>query len=89
MWRERASATAQAPAGGTRRPRPPGARLIKLADKTVNLRDLAEATLADWPACRPREYFDWAASVVGRVRGMHAGLDALFDAAQASKPSVP
>jgi hypothetical protein len=30
---------------------PPGARLIKLADKTVNLRDLAEAPPADWPAC--------------------------------------
>ena len=65
---------------------PPGARLIKLADKTANLRDLAECPPADWPAWRRREYFDWAASVVERVRGTHAGLEALFDAALGLRP---
>lgn len=66
---------------------PHGARLIKLADKIANLRDLAEFPPADWPAYRRREYFDWAAAVVDRLRGTHAGLEALFDAAHALGPA--
>jgi len=68
---------------------PHGARLIKLADKIANLRDLAECPPADWPAYRRREYFDWAATVVDRLRGTHAGLEALFDAAHALGPAQP
>ncbi|WP_201774039.1 HD domain-containing protein [Pseudoxanthomonas suwonensis] len=51
---------------------PEGARLIKLADKTANLRDIAACPPADWPLFRRREYFDWAAQVVARLRGTHA-----------------
>ena len=65
---------------------PHGAKLIKLADKTANLRDLADFPPADWPAFRRREYFDWAALVVGQVRGAHPGLEGLFDAAHARRP---
>ncbi len=65
---------------------PHGAKLIKLADKTANLRDLADFPPADWPAFRRREYFDWAAQVVGQVRGAHPGLEGLFDAAHARRP---
>ncbi|WP_202845537.1 HD domain-containing protein [Luteimonas saliphila] len=68
---------------------PHGARLIRLADKIANLRDLVEFPPADWPAYRRREYFDWAASVVDRLRGTHAGLEALFDAARALGPAPP
>lgn len=67
---------------------PRGARLIKLADKTANLRDLAEFPPVDWPAFRRREYFDWAASVIAQVRGTHPGLEALFDAAHARRPDA-
>lgn len=65
---------------------PLGARLIKLADKTANLRDLSEFPPADWPAFRRREYFDWAARVIDPMRGTHAALEALFDAAHARRP---
>ena len=65
---------------------PYGARLVKLADKTCNLRDLAAMPPAGWDAQRRREYFDWAASVVAAVRGTHPVLEALFDTAHAAKP---
>ncbi len=65
---------------------PHGARLIKLADKTANLRDLSEFPPVDWPTFRRREYFDWAASVIAQVRGTHPVLEALFDDAFASRP---
>jgi guanosine-3',5'-bis(diphosphate) 3'-pyrophosphohydrolase len=65
---------------------PHGARLIKLADKTANLRDLREFPPVDWPTFRRREYFDWAASVIAQVRGTHPRLEALFDAALARRP---
>ena len=65
---------------------PHGAKLIKLADKTANLRDLSDFPPADWPAFRRREYFDWAALVIGQVRGAHPQLEALFDAAHARRP---
>ncbi len=65
---------------------PHGAKLVKLADKIANLRDLTDFPPADWPAFRRREYFDWAALVVGQVRGAHSGLEALFDAAHGRRP---
>lgn len=57
------------------------ARLVKLADKTCNLRDITASPPADWSAQRKREYFDWAKAVVDGLRGTHAGLEQLFDAA--------
>ncbi len=57
------------------------ARLVKLADKICNLRDIAESPSAEWPMARRRQYFDWAAKVVERLRGTHAGLERLFDRA--------
>jgi len=64
-----------------------GARLVKLADKIANLRDLTEFPPADWPAYRRREYFDWTAQVVARLRGTHPQLEALFDDVQALRPA--
>lgn len=63
----------------------PGARLVKIADKTCNLRDIA-ASPPDWPVERKREYFDWAAAVVGEMRGANTSLEAAFDAAHAQRP---
>lgn len=65
---------------------PHGARLVKLADKTCNLRDLSAMPPAGWDAQRRRDYFDWAASVVAPMRGTHTALEALFDAAHAARP---
>lgn len=65
---------------------PPRGKLIKLADKAANLRDLIDSPPVGWATYRRREYFDWAALVVGQVRGTHAGLEALLDAAHAQRP---
>jgi guanosine-3',5'-bis(diphosphate) 3'-pyrophosphohydrolase len=40
------------------------AALVKLADKTCNLRDVAHNPPADWTLQRRQEYFDWAKAVV-------------------------
>lgn len=66
---------------------PRGARLVKLADKIANLRDIASTPPEDWDDARRRGYFDWAKQVVDRVRGTHAVLESLFDDAYAKRPA--
>jgi guanosine-3',5'-bis(diphosphate) 3'-pyrophosphohydrolase len=61
------------------------AKLVKLADKICNLRDVAQRPPANWDLARRREYFDWAKQVIDRLRGAHAGLEAAFDAAHAMR----
>ena len=63
-----------------------GAKLVKLADKTANLRDMVDIPPADWSLQRRREYFDWARQVIDELRGTNARLEAAFDAAHARKP---
>ncbi len=62
------------------------ARLVKIADKISNLRDIAQDPPSNWPLLRQQEYFDWAKAVVDQLRGTHAGLEAAFDLAFALKP---
>ena len=62
------------------------ARLVKLADKICNLRDVATNPPARWPLKRQIEYFDWAKAVIDNLRGTHARLEALFDAVYAQRP---
>jgi guanosine-3',5'-bis(diphosphate) 3'-pyrophosphohydrolase len=59
----------------------PEAKLVKLADKICNLRDVAERPPAGWDLARRREYFDWAKRVVDGLRGSHPRLEAAFDVA--------
>jgi guanosine-3',5'-bis(diphosphate) 3'-pyrophosphohydrolase len=59
----------------------PEAKLVKLADKICNLRDVAERPPASWDLTRRREYFDWAKRVIDGLRGAHPRLEAAFDAA--------
>ncbi|MCB9548556.1 MAG: bifunctional (p)ppGpp synthetase/guanosine-3',5'-bis(diphosphate) 3'-pyrophosphohydrolase [Myxococcales bacterium] len=56
----------------------PSARLLKLADKISNLRDLV-ADPPDWPAARCLEYVAWARRVVAPMRAASPALAALFD----------
>ncbi len=63
------------------------AKLVKLADKICNLRDVAERPPAHWDLARRREYFDWARRVVEGVRGAHPDLEAAFDRAYAARPA--
>lgn len=51
------------------------AKLVKLADKICNLRDMAEHAPVGWTVQRKREYFDWAKNVVDGLWGEH-GLGA-------------
>ena len=62
------------------------AKLVKLADKICNLRDLANSPPADWPLQRRRDYFDWAKEVVDGLRGTHPGLETIFDEAYKARP---
>ena len=62
------------------------AKLVKLADKLCNLRDVAERPPAGWSLERRQEYFDWARRVIDGLRGTHARLAAAFDAAYAGRP---
>jgi len=57
------------------------AKLVKLADKISNLRDVANDPPADWDLERRRDYFDWAKRVIDQLRGVHPGLESLFDEA--------
>lgn len=63
------------------------AKLIKLADKICNLRDILSSPPTDWSLGRKQEYFDWSAKVVAGVREVHPGLALLFDELFARRPA--
>jgi len=60
------------------------AKLVKLADKLYNLRDLKRTTPTDWSEERVQQYFVWASKVVHGLRGtnkmLEQKLDELFQA---------
>lgn len=62
------------------------AKLVKLADKICNVRDVASTPPADWPLERRQDYFDWSKKVVDRMRGAHPKLEQLFDETYRSRP---
>ncbi len=62
------------------------AKLVKLADKICNLRDVASSPPTDWALERKQEYFDWAQAVVDGLRGVHPGLEHVFDEAYKQRP---
>ena len=57
----------------------PGAKLVKLADKLYNLRDLERETPVGWTEERKQEYFVWASKVVDGLRGSNAALERELD----------
>lgn len=63
-----------------------GARLVKLADKIANLRDIVASPPRDWSLERKRQYFDWAKEVVDRIRGTNARLERRFDQLYRKRP---
>ncbi len=60
------------------------ARLLKIADKTSNLRSVASGPPVGWSAERRREYVAWAREVVDQCRGVSPSLEAVFDLACAA-----
>ncbi|MEA3290870.1 MAG: HD domain-containing protein [Pseudomonadota bacterium] len=61
-------------------------KLVKLADKICNLRDVADNPPREWSLERRREYFDWAGKVIDNVRGVHPELERIFDQVYSRKP---
>jgi guanosine-3',5'-bis(diphosphate) 3'-pyrophosphohydrolase len=64
-----------------------GAALVKLADKTCNLRDIAATPPADWSITRRQEYFDWAKRVVDALPRVNQAMLAAFRAEYEKRPS--
>jgi guanosine-3',5'-bis(diphosphate) 3'-pyrophosphohydrolase len=62
------------------------AKLVKLADKICNLRDMLASPPAEWSLERQQKYFDWAKEVVDRIRGVHPELERRFDEVLARRP---
>jgi (p)ppGpp synthase/HD superfamily hydrolase len=57
------------------------AKLIKLADKTSNVRAVANSPAPDWSVERRFQYIEWARSVVAGLRGTSPWLEQQFDEA--------
>ena len=55
------------------------AQVIKLADKTSNLRAILTSPPADWSVGRKREYFDWAKKVIEGLTEPNPVLKAEFE----------
>lgn len=51
------------------------AKLVKLADKLYNLRDLQHSPPVSWPEKRVQEYFEWAGQVLRGCVGTNAKLE--------------
>jgi guanosine-3',5'-bis(diphosphate) 3'-pyrophosphohydrolase len=64
------------------------AKLVKLADKICNLRDMAASPPSDWSLDRRIEYFDWSKAVVDGMRGTDEQLERLFDQAFTFRPAA-
>jgi len=55
------------------------AKLVKLADKISNLRDIACYPPTGWDLNRKQDYFNWAKKVIDQVRGTNVALEVIFD----------
>jgi len=55
------------------------AKVIKLADKLVNCRDMIISPPEEWRLERRRNYIQWGADVVEKIRGTNLALEAAFD----------
>lgn len=55
------------------------AKLVKLADKLYNLRDLQRCTPVGWSRNRVQEYFEWAEKVVRGLRGTNKPMEDALD----------
>ncbi|XP_054627517.1 guanosine-3',5'-bis(diphosphate) 3'-pyrophosphohydrolase MESH1 [Dunckerocampus dactyliophorus] len=55
------------------------AKLVKLADKLYNLRDLNCSTPVGWTAERVQQYFVWASEVVKGLKGTNSALEEKLD----------
>ncbi len=61
----------------------PRAKVIKLADKTSNLRTISASPSPDWSVKRRLDYVTWAREVAAGLRGTNEWLEGQFDQAVA------
>lgn len=66
-----------------------GAKLVRIADKTCNVRDIAHSPPPDWDAKRRTEYLEWASRVVDGCRGTNQKLERCFDETLARAGEAP
>lgn len=57
----------------------PGARLIKIADKIANVREIASDPPKKWSIKRQKKYFDWAERVVNAAGPVDPEMRLVFD----------
>lgn len=62
-------------------------RLVKVADKTANLRDIAHFPPEQWTLTRRQNYFDWAREVVTAVGTVNPALLEAFENAYKLRPT--
>jgi (p)ppGpp synthase/HD superfamily hydrolase len=62
----------------------PRAKMLKLADKTSNLRAIASSAPSDWSVKRRMAYVRWATEVARGLRGVNQKLEEQFDQAAAA-----
>jgi GTP diphosphokinase / guanosine-3',5'-bis(diphosphate) 3'-diphosphatase len=55
------------------------AKLLKIADKINNIRDIIKSPPADWSMERKREYLLWSERVVAGLRGVSPRLESHYD----------
>ena len=56
-----------------------GAKLIKIADKIANVREIASDSPKKWGVNRQRKYFDWAERVVNAMGSVDPEMRLVFD----------
>ncbi|XP_008555168.1 guanosine-3',5'-bis(diphosphate) 3'-pyrophosphohydrolase MESH1 isoform X1 [Microplitis demolitor] len=64
------------------------AKLVKLADKIYNLRDLQRSTPVGWTTTRVYNYFQWSKQVIQGCRGTNERLETIFDGIVAQQPKI-
>lgn len=57
----------------------PAAKLVKIADKISNVREVTDNPPSGWPLERRRDYVEWAERVVTGCRGVSSALESRFD----------
>jgi guanosine-3',5'-bis(diphosphate) 3'-pyrophosphohydrolase len=55
------------------------AKKLKLADKTMNIRDVTDHPPVVWPLKRIKKYLDWSERVASGLRGVNPMLEQKFD----------
>jgi guanosine-3',5'-bis(diphosphate) 3'-pyrophosphohydrolase len=55
------------------------AKLVKMADKIYNLRDLVRCKPIGWTQTRVDDYFVWAKKVTNGLKGVNSNLELILD----------